>query len=328
MRPFFIKQKITNNMEKVKVLIIGSGPAGYTAAIYSARAGLTPVLYTGGQPGGQLTTTNDVENFPGYPEGINGPQMMVDLQKQAERFGTKINYGLVTAVDFSGYPLKVTVDEIKMVEAESVIVATGASAKYLGIPSEQVYANRGVSACAVCDGYFYRGKEVAVVGAGDSAAEEATYLAKLCTKVHLIVRRNEMRASKIMQQRVASTPNIQIHWNSETEEILGDDSGVNGVRIVDKNTGSKTVISVQGFFLAIGHKPNTDIFKGQLTMDEAGYVKVEPGSTKTNVEGVFAVGDVADHVYRQAITAAGTGCMGALDAEKFLQSKELELAHQ
>lgn len=326
MRPFFIEnENAMSNVEKMKILIIGSGPAGYTAAIYAARAGLNPVLYTGGEPGGQLTTTNDVENFPGYPEGINGPQMMIDLQKQAERFGTKVNFGLVTSVDFSSYPLKVTVDETKVVEAESVIVATGASAKYLGIPSEQTYANKGVSACAVCDGYFYRGKEVAVVGAGDSAAEESTYLAKLCSKVHLIVRRNEMRASKIMQHRVKNTPNIEIHWNSETDEVLGDENGVNGVRII--TDGKKKVIPIQGFFLAIGHKPNTDIFKGQLEMDEAGYVKVESGTTKTNVEGVFAVGDVADRVYRQAITAAGTGCMGALDAEKFLQAKELELAH-
>lgn len=311
----------------MKVLIIGSGPAGYTAAIYAARAGLKPVLFTGGQPGGQLTTTNDVENFPGYPEGINGPQMMIDLQKQAERFGTEINYGLVTSVDFSGYPLKVTVDESKMIIAESVIIATGASAKYLGIPSEETYANKGVSACAVCDGYFYRGKEVAVVGAGDSAAEESTYLAKLCTKVHLIVRRDEMRASKIMQQRVKSTPNIEIHWNTETEEILGDEKGVTGARIVNNKTGEKKELSVQGFFLAIGHKPNTDIFKGVLDMDETGYIKVIPGTTKTNVEGVFAVGDAADKVYRQAVTAAGTGCMGALDAEKFLAAKEAELVH-
>lgn len=310
--------------EKAKVLIIGSGPAGYTAAIYAARAGLTPVLYTGGQPGGQLTTTNDVENFPGYPEGINGPQMMMDLQKQAERFGTKVNYGLVTAVNFSSYPLEITVDETKKVTAESVIIATGATAKYLGLPSEEKFANRGVSACAVCDGYFYRGKDVAVVGAGDSAAEEATYLAKMCTKVHLIVRREEMRASKIMQQRVINTPNIEIHWNTETDEILGDDAGVNGVRLLNNKTGEKKVIAVQGFFLAIGHKPNTDIFKGVVHMDEAGYVKVKPGSTHTNIEGVFAVGDVADKVYRQAITAAGSGCMGALDAEKFLVAKELE----
>ncbi|MFZ2907202.1 MAG: thioredoxin-disulfide reductase [Cyclobacteriaceae bacterium] len=310
-----------------KVLIIGSGPAGYTAAIYAARAGMKPVLYTGGQPGGQLTTTNDVENFPGYPDGINGPQMMIDLQKQAERFGTTINYGLVTSVDFSGYPLKVTVDEKDEVIAESVIIATGASAKYLGIPSETKFLNKGVSACAVCDGYFYRGKEVAVVGAGDSAAEESTYLSKLCSKVHLIVRRDEMRASKIMQQRVKNTPNIEIHWNSETEEVLGDDSGVTGVRILNNKTNETQTLTVQGFFLAIGHKPNTDVFKGYIDMDESGYIKVEPGSTKTNVDGVFAVGDAADKMYRQAITAAGTGCMGALDAEKFLAAKEAELVH-
>jgi thioredoxin reductase (NADPH) len=319
--------KLFSAMENVKVLIIGSGPAGYTAAIYAARAGLTPVLYTGGQPGGQLTTTNDVENFPGYPEGINGPQMMMDLQKQAERFGTKVNYGLITSVDFSTYPLKVTVDEKDTLLAETVIVATGASAKYLGLPSEEKYANRGVSACAVCDGYFYRGKEVAVVGAGDSAAEESTYLSKLCTKVHLIVRRDEMRASKIMQQRVLNTSNIVIHWNTETDEILGDDNGVTGVRLLNTKTGEKKEVPVQGFFLAIGHKPNTDVFKGQLTMDESGYVKVVAGTTKTNVEGVFAVGDVADRVYRQAITAAGSGCMGALDAEKFLAAREVETVH-
>lgn len=314
--------------EAVKVLIIGSGPAGYTAAIYAARAGLKPILYTGGQPGGQLTITNDVENFPGYPDGINGPQMMVDLQKQAERFGTKVNYGLVTSVDLSVYPLKVVVDEKQQILAESVIIATGATAKYLGIPSEQKFANKGVSACAVCDGYFYRGKEVVVVGAGDSAAEESTYLANLCTKVHLLVRRDEMRASKIMQQRVKNTANIEIHWNSETDEILGDDTGVTGVRIVDNKTGKKEEIKAQGFFLAIGHQPNTEIFAKYLEMDETGYIKVQPGSTKTNVAGVFAVGDAADRVYRQAITAAGTGCMGALDAEKFLVAKELEMAAQ
>jgi thioredoxin reductase (NADPH) len=313
--------------KEVKVLIIGSGPAGYTAAIYAARAGLKPVLYTGGQPGGQLTTTNDVENFPGYPEGINGPQMMMDLQKQAERFGTEVHYGLATSVDFSAYPHKVIIDEKEEVIAESVIIATGATAKYLGLPSETFYNNRGVSACAVCDGYFYRGKEVAVVGAGDSAAEESTYLANLCTKVHLIVRRDEMRASKIMQQRVLNTPNVEIHWNTETEEILGDDNGVTGVRVLNNKTGEKKVIPVQGFFLAIGHKPNTDIFKPYLDMDETGYIIVKPGSTKTNVEGVFAVGDAADRVYRQAITAAGTGCMGALDAEKFLVAKEMETVH-
>jgi thioredoxin reductase (NADPH) len=310
--------------EKIKILIIGSGPAGYTAAIYAARAGLKPVLFTGGQPGGQLTITNDVENFPGYPDGVNGPQMMMDLQKQAERFGTKIHYSMATSVDFSSYPLKVTIDEKQEIEAESIIVATGATAKYLGIPSEEKYANRGVSACAVCDGFFYRGKEVAVVGAGDSAAEEATYLANLCPKVHLIVRREEMRASKIMQERVKKAHNIEIHWNSETDEILGDENGVNGVRLFNTKTKEKKVIPISGFFLAIGHKPNTEIFNGQLTMDEAGYVKVIPGTTKTNVPGVFAVGDVADKVYRQAITAAGTGCMGALDAEKFLVAKESE----
>jgi thioredoxin reductase (NADPH) len=313
--------------EAVKVLIIGSGPAGYTAAIYAARAGLKPVLYTGGQPGGQLTTTNDVENFPGYKDGINGPEMMIDLQKQAERFGTKVNFGLVTSVDFSGWPHKVIVDDKHEVIAEAVIIATGATAKYLNIPSEEKFANKGVSACAVCDGYFYRGREVAVVGAGDSAAEESTYLAKLCTKVHLIVRRDEMRASKIMQQRVLNTPNIQIHWNSETDEILGDDNGVTGVRIKNNKTGKKEEIAIQGFFLAIGHKPNTDIFKQYIDMDETGYIIVKPGSTKTNVEGVFAVGDAADKVYRQAVTAAGTGCMGALDAEKFLVAKEMEMAH-
>ncbi|HEY8511316.1 MAG TPA: thioredoxin-disulfide reductase [Cyclobacteriaceae bacterium] len=311
--------------ETVKVAIIGSGPAGYTAAIYAARAGLNPVLYTGSQPGGQLTTTNDVENFPGYPQGVNGPQMMQDLHQQAERFGTKIYYSMVTAVDFSVYPLKLVIDEKQTVLAESVIIATGASAKYLGIPSEQKYANRGVSACAVCDGYFYRGKDVAVVGAGDSAAEEATYLAKLCKKVHLLVRRDEMRASNIMQQRVFNTPNIQIHWNTETQEVLGDDSGVTGVRVINNKTGAISEIPIQGFFLAIGHKPNTEIFADYLELDEAGYIKVQPGTTRTNVEGVFATGDAADRVYRQAITAAGTGCMGALDAEKFLAAREAEI---
>jgi thioredoxin reductase (NADPH) len=323
----FKKQNsIFMNKEEVKVLIIGSGPAGYTAAIYAARAGLKPVLYTGAQPGGQLTITNDVENFPGYPGGINGPQMMIDLQKQAERFGTKVSYGMVTSVDFSGYPHKVIVDEKEEVIAGTVIIATGATAKYLGIPSEEKFANKGVSACAVCDGFFYRGKEVAVVGAGDSAAEESTYLANLCTKVHLIVRRSEMRASKIMQQRVLKTPNIVVHWDTETEEILGNDDGVTGVRVINNKTGEKTILPIQGFFLAIGHQPNTEIFGKYIEMDETGYIKVIPGSTKTNIEGVFAVGDAADKVYRQAITAAGTGCMGALDAEKFLVAKELEVA--
>lgn len=280
------------------------------------------MVFAGAQPGGQLTTTNDVENFPGYPDGVKGPEMMMDLQRQAERFGTRIRYAVVTAVDFSVYPFKLVIDGAEEVRAASVIIATGASAKYLGIPSEQKFANKGVSACAVCDGYFYRGKDVAVVGAGDSAAEEATYLAKLCTKVHLLVRRNEMRASKIMQQRVFNTPNIEIHWNTETDEILGDDTGVTGVRVINNQTGQKKVIPVQGFFLAIGHKPNTEIFKDYLQLDDAGYIKVQPGTTRTNIEGVFAVGDAADKVYRQAVTAAGTGCMGALDAEKFLAAKE------
>ncbi len=313
--------------ENVKVLIIGSGPAGYSAAIYASRAGLTPVLYTGGQPGGQLTTTNDVENYPGYPDGINGPQMMIDFQKQAERFGTDLRYGLATKVDFSSYPLKVWVDDKHEITAESVIISTGASAKYLGLPSEETFANKGVSACAVCDGFFYRGKPVAVVGAGDTAAEEATYLANLCPKVYMIVRRDEMRASKIMQERVKSTPNIEVLWDSETEEILGNDEvGVTGARVVNSKTGEKRDIEVSGFFVAIGHKPNTDIFKGWLDMDDIGYLIVKPGTSNTNVEGVFATGDAADRVYRQAVTAAGTGCMGALDAERFLTAKEFEMS--
>lgn len=310
--------------ENVKVLIIGSGPAGYTAAIYASRAGLAPVLYTGGEPGGQLTTTNDVENFPGYPEGINGPQMMVDLQKQAERFGTDVRFGLATAVDFSSYPHKVIIDEKHEITAESVIISTGASAKYLGLASEKTYANKGVSACAVCDGFFYKGQQVAVVGGGDTAAEEATYLANLCPKVYLLVRRDEMRASQIMQKRVLDHPNIEVLWNTEAEEVLGDDSGVTGVRVINNQTNETKDLSISGFFVAIGHKPNTDIFKGYLEMDEMGYLKVQAGSTKTNVEGVFATGDAADRVYRQAVTAAGTGCMGALDAERFLQEKEFE----
>ncbi|NJN41150.1 MAG: thioredoxin-disulfide reductase [Flammeovirgaceae bacterium] len=312
--------------EHVQVLIIGSGPAGYTAAIYAARAGLNPVLYTGGQPGGQLTITGDVENFPGYPKGINGPDMMVDLQQQAERFGTQVKYGLVTDVDFSSYPFKITVDEKDEVIADSVIVATGASAKYLGLPSETKFANKGVSACAVCDGFFFKGMDVAVVGAGDAAAEEATYLSKLCPKVYLIVRRDEMRASKIMQQRVLNNPKIEILWNTETVEILGGEE-VTGVRVINNKTNETRDIPLKGFFLAIGHEPNTGIFKGKLTMDDSGYIKVKPGSTKTNVEGVFAVGDAADKVYRQAVTAAGTGCMGALDAEKFLAAKEMEVTN-
>lgn len=310
--------------EHFKVLIIGAGPAGYTAAIYASRAGLEPVLYAGPQPGGQLTITNDVENFPGYPNGINGTEMMIDLQKQAERFGTKVRYASITKVDFSTYPLKAVADDQNEVEAESIIIATGASAKYLGLSSEQTYANKGVSACAVCDGFFFRGKEVAVVGGGDSAAEESTYLANMCPKVHLIVRRDSLRASKIMQQRVFGHHNIEVHWNTEVEEILGDEKGVNGIRVVNNVTSEKKVIPLSGFFLSIGHKPNTDIFKTYLELDNAGYIKVKAGSTRTNIEGVFAVGDAADKVYRQAVTAAGTGCMGALDAEKFLAAKEIE----
>ncbi len=312
--------------EEVKVLIIGSGPAGYTAAIYAARAGLKPVMVTGGQPGGQLTTTNDVENYPGYPEGINGPQMMIDFQNQAERFGTDIRFGQVTSVDFSGYPHKVMVDEKNEITAEAVIISTGASAKYLGLDSEKEYYNKGVSACAVCDGFFYKDKVVAVVGGGDTAAEEATYLANLCPKVYLLVRRDEMRASKIMQSRVLNSPNIEVLWNTEVDEILGDGEAVNGMRVVNNQTNEHKNIDIQGFFVAIGHKPNTDIFKDYLEMDETGYLKTIPGTSKTNVEGVFATGDAADKVYRQAVTAAGTGCMGALDAERFLQAKEMELA--
>ena len=311
--------------EHIKVLIIGSGPAGYTAAIYASRAGLKPVLYTGGQPGGQLTITNDVENYPGYPDGINGPQMMIDLQKQAERFGADIRSGLATSVDFSGYPHKVIIDDKHEVIAEAVIIATGASAKYLGLPSEEKFANKGVSACAVCDGFFYKGTEVAVVGGGDAAAEEATYLANLCPKVYLIVRRDELRASKIMQQRVLNTPNIEVLWNTEAEEVLGSDE-VEALRVVNNQTGEKKEIPIKGFFLAIGHTPNTDIFKDYLDLDDTGYIKVQPGTSKTNIEGVFATGDAADKVYRQAVTAAGTGCMGALDAEKFLVAKEFETA--
>lgn len=310
--------------EKIKVLIIGSGPAGFTAAIYAARAGMKPVLYQGGQPGGQLTITTDVENYPGYPEGIMGPQMMVDFQKQAERFGTDIRSGMITAVDFSGWPLKVTVDNKTEIEAESIIISTGASAKWLGLESEQRLNGRGVSACAVCDGFFFRGQEVAIVGGGDTAAEEATYLSKLVKKVYMLVRRDEMRASKIMQQRVMNAPNIEVLWNSETDEVLGDDE-VTGIRIKDTQTGEKREIPVTGFFVAIGHQPNTDIFKEYLDMDAAGYIKTIPGTSKTNVPGVFATGDAQDKIYRQAVTAAGSGCMGALDAEKFIAEKEVEL---
>jgi thioredoxin reductase (NADPH) len=312
-------------METIHTLIIGSGPAGYTAAIYAARANLKPVMYTGLESGGQLMTTNDVENFPGYPDGIKGPQMMEDLKKQAERFGTDIRMGIATSVDFSTYPLKVVIDEQKENLAESVIISTGASAKWLGIPSEKRLNGSGVSACAVCDGFFYRGKDVAIVGAGDTACEEALYLSKLTTKVHMIVRKDTMRASKIMQERVKKTPNIVIHWNSETDEILGD-SLVKGVRLRNNTTSEKTEIPIEGFFVAIGHKPNSDIFKKYLKLDDQGYIATIPGSTKTNIEGVFACGDVQDKTFRQAITAAGTGCMAALEAERFLATKEVEVS--
>lgn len=310
-------------MEDVaNVLIIGSGPAGYTAAIYASRAGLNPVLYQGGQPGGQLTITNDVENYPGYPEGINGPQMMMDFQAQAERFDTKVKYGVVTAVDFDQYPFEITVDEEEKVKANSVIISTGASAKWLGLPSEERLNSKGVSACAVCDGFFFKNQEVAVVGGGDTACEEASYLSKLCKKVHMIVRRDVLRASNIMAKRVKNTANIEIHWHSETEEILGEQE-VEGVRIVNNQTGLKTELPIQGFFVAIGHEPNTAIFRGKLNMDEAGYLITEPGSSRTNVEGVFASGDAQDKIYRQAVTAAGSGCMAALDAERWLAEKEM-----
>ncbi|ADR20228.1 thioredoxin-disulfide reductase [Marivirga tractuosa] len=313
--------------EKVNVLIIGSGPAGYTAAIYAARAGLNPVMYQGGQPGGQLTITNDVENYPGYPDGINGPQMMVDFQKQAERFGTDVRFGLATKVDFSGYPHKVIIDDKHEITANAVIISTGASAKWLGLESEQRLNGMGVSACAVCDGFFYKGQDVVVVGAGDTAAEEATYLSNICNKVTMIVRRDEMRASKIMQRRVEKAKNIEILWNTETEEVLGKDE-VEGVRVVNNVTGEKTEIKATGFFVAIGHKPNTEIFKDFLELNDAGYIITKPGSTKTKVEGVFASGDAQDFIYRQAVTAAGTGCMAALDAERFLAEKEDELEEQ
>ncbi|MDX1476745.1 MAG: thioredoxin-disulfide reductase [Saprospiraceae bacterium] len=300
-------------------LIIGSGPAGYTAAIYAARANLKPVLYTGMEPGGQLMITTDVENYPGYADGVMGPKMMEDFQNQAARFGTEINYEVITKVDFTGPVHKVWTDSGKELHAHTVVIATGASAKWLGLESEKRLANKGVSACAVCDGFFFKGMEVAVVGGGDTAAEESTYLAKLCPKVHLLVRRDEMRASKIMQQRVFDAPNIEVHWNTVTEEILGDEE-VEGVRVRNNVTGDEHVIPVKGFFVAIGHKPNTDIFKGWLDMDESGYILTVPGTSKTNVPGVFASGDAQDKVYRQAVTAAGTGCMAALDAERYLVS--------
>jgi thioredoxin reductase (NADPH) len=313
---------MSSEIEKIKVLIIGSGPAGYTAAIYAARAGLNPVLYTGGQPGGQLTITTDVENYPGYPDGIMGPEMMEDFRKQAERFGTQVRYGLVTKVDFSVTPHKVIVDEQVEIHADTVIISTGASAKWLGIESEERLNGKGVSACAVCDGFFFRGQDVAIVGAGDTACEEASYLANICSKVYMLIRRDEMRASQIMQKRVMNNPKIEILWNTETDEILGENE-VEGLRVYNNKTKEKKELKISGFFVAIGHEPNTGIFKGIIDMDENGYIKTIPGSTKTNIEGVFACGDAQDHIYRQAVTAAGTGCMAALDAERYLAAKEL-----
>ena len=308
-------------IEHVECLIIGSGPAGYTAAIYAARADLKPVMYTGMEMGGQLTQTTDVDNFPGYPNGIMGPEMMEDFRKQAERFGTQIRFGYVSSVDFSSLPHKVVVDENKTITADTVIIATGATAKWLGLPSEQQYNGFGVSACAVCDGFFFKGQDVAIVGAGDTAAEEATYLAKLCKKVYMLVRRDEFRASKAMVHRVLNTPNIEVIYNSEAIEVLGNGKNVTGLKVMNNKTNAESTLDVEGFFVAIGHKPNTDIFKGSLTMDETGYLKTIPGTSKTNIEGVFACGDVQDHYYRQAVTAAGSGCMAALDAERYLAAK-------
>jgi len=308
--------------ERISCLIIGSGPAGYTAAIYAARANLKPVLYQGIEPGGQLTITTDVENYPGYPDGVQGPEMMIHFEKQAARMGTDIRYGLATNVDFSTHPLKVEIDEEKWIEANAVIISTGASAKWLGLESEQRLNGYGVSACAVCDGFFFKGKEVAIVGAGDTAAEEALYLSKLCSAVHMIIRKDKMRASKIMQDRVLKTPNITIYWNSEADEVLGDKK-VEGIRIRNNQDGKKKDIPVSAFFVAIGHEPNSSIFKGWLDMDEAGYIKTIPGTSKTNIEGVYASGDVQDKIYRQAVTAAGSGCMAALDAERYLSENDL-----
>lgn len=315
---------MSDNIEKVKCLIIGSGPAGYTAAIYASRANMNPVLYQGSQPGGQLTTTNEVENFPGYPDGVTGPEMMIQLQQQAQRFGTDVRDGWITKVDFSGSIHKVWVNDTKEIHCDTVIISTGASAKYLGLETEQHYLKMGggVSACAVCDGFFYRNQEVVIVGAGDSACEEAHYLSKLCKKVTMLVRSEKFRASKIMEARVRKTENIEILLNTETLEVLGDGQLVNGVKVFDKSSTQEKVIPATGFFVAIGHKPNTDIFKDFLNLDETGYIINAPGSSKTNIEGVFVAGDAADHVYRQAVTAAGTGCMAALDAERYLASKE------
>lgn len=311
---------MSNESEHVKCLIIGSGPAGYTAAIYAARADMKPVMYQGLQPGGQLTITTEVENYPGYPKGTMGPEMMEDFKAQAERFGTDVRYGYATAVDFTGPVHKVIVDETKTITADTVIIATGASAKWLGLESEQRLNGFGVSACAVCDGFFFKGQDVAIVGAGDTAAEEATYLAKLCKKVYMIVRRDEMRASKAMQHRVLNTPNIEVLFNHMPKEVIGGKT-VEGVIVTNVKTNEERTLNVTGFFVAIGHHPNSDIFKPWLDMDETGYLKTIPGSSKTNREGVFAAGDVADKIYRQAVTAAGTGCMAALDAERYLSEK-------
>ena len=313
-----------NNPEHVKCLIIGSGPAGYTAAIYAARADLNPVLYQGMEPGGQLTTTTEVENYPGYPDGKTGPEMMEDFMNQAKRFKTDIRNGFVTKVDLTGPVHKVWVEDGTEIHADTIIISTGASAKWLGLPSEQKLRMNGggVSACAVCDGFFYRGQEVAITGGGDTAAEEATYLAKLCTKVHMILRRDEFRASKAMQKRVLNTKNIELHYNNEVQEVLGDQV-VEGLIIKNNVNGEEKTLAVTGFFVAIGHKPNTDIFKDWLDMDEVGYLKHKPNSTHTNIEGVFVSGDAGDKIYRQAVTAAGTGCMAALDAERYLAAKDL-----
>ena len=303
------------------VVILGSGPAGYTAAIYAARAGLAPVLYQGSQPGGQLTITTDVENYPGYPEGVQGPQMMLDFQQQAQRFGTDIRLAHVTAVNFSTYPHQVTIDDRYTIKAKAVIVATGASAKWLGLPAEERLNGKGVSACAICDGYFFKGQDVAVVGGGDSAAEEAAYLSNICRKVYMLVRKAKMRASAIMQKRVMRKPNVEILWNTEVEEILGEEA-VAGVRVVNNQTQAQQTLAIQGFFVAIGHQPNTAIFAPYLDRNAQGYIQTVPGTTQTNVPGVFAAGDAQDAVYRQAVTAAGTGCMAALDAERFLAAQE------
>ena len=314
-------KQVDSEVEKVKCLIIGSGPAGYTAAIYAARANLNPVMYEGLEPGGQLTTTTEVENYPGYPEGVTGPVMMEDFKKQAQRFGTDVRFGLATAADLSKRPFKVTIDSKKVIEAESLIIATGATAKYLGLESEEKYKGQGVSACATCDGFFYKGKDVAVVGGGDTAAEEATYLSGICNKVYLIVRKDHMRASKVMQERVLKTKNIEVLFEHKTKEIVGDMSGVNGAILLN-GKGEEVKIDIHGFFVAIGHKPNSDIFKDYIDTDEVGYIVTEPDTTKTKVPGVFACGDVMDPHYRQAITAAGSGCRAAIDAERFLGSQE------